>query len=64
MSDPEPEEIVKEPEVVKTEQEDRTEEDVADLAMDAVISGIDEDTLPGETVAADPVQPAQADENL
>ena len=64
MSDPEPEEIVKEPEEVKTEQEDRTEEDASDLAMDAVISGIDEDNLPGEAEAADPVQPAQADENL
>ena len=64
MSDPEPEEVVKEPEEVKTEQEDKAEEDAADLAMDAVISGIDEDTLPGETEAADPAQPAQADENL
>lgn len=64
MSDPEPEEVVKEPEEVKTEQEDKAEEDAADLAMDAVISGIDEDNLPGEAEAADPVQPAQADENL
>ena len=64
MSDPEPEEIVKEPEEVKTEQEDRTEEDASDLAMDAVISGIDEDTLPGEAEAAESAQPAQADENL
>ena len=64
MFDPEPEEAVKEPEEVKTEQEDRTEEDASDLAMDAVISGIDEDTLPGEAEAADSAQPAQADENL
>ena len=49
-------------EAVKKEEID--EENAVNLAMDAVISGIDEDNLPGEAEAADPVQPAQADENL